>query len=66
MKVRTLQELQEMTVEDHTELPTQVAGPSLSEAHDVETFLNMIPSIAIDVTCEVEGVLGSPCGIRTT
>ncbi|ONK75289.1 uncharacterized protein A4U43_C03F15310 [Asparagus officinalis] len=57
-RVRTLQELQDMTVEDRAELLTQVAGLSLSQAHDIEVVLDMIPSITVDITCETEGEEG--------
>lgn len=57
-RIRTLQELQDMTVEDRAELLTQVAGLSPSEAHDIEVVLSMIPSITVDITCETEGEEG--------
>ena len=42
--MRTLQELQDLTVGDRAELLTQVARLSPSEAHDIEVVLDMIPS----------------------
>ncbi|KAJ6846361.1 dnaJ protein ERDJ2-like [Iris pallida] len=57
-KVRTFQELRDMTLEDRTELLTQVAGLSSSEAQDIESVLQMIPSITVDITCETEGEEG--------
>ncbi|XP_010909367.2 dnaJ protein ERDJ2 [Elaeis guineensis] len=57
-KVRTLQELRDMTVEDRAELLTQAAGLSAAEAHDVELVLEMIPSITVEITCETEGEEG--------
>ncbi|KAK9130910.1 hypothetical protein Sjap_011397 [Stephania japonica] len=57
-KVRTFQELQDMTLEDRASLLTQVAGFSAAEVQDVEHVLEMMPSITIEVTCETEGEEG--------
>ncbi|KAG6528486.1 dnaJ protein ERDJ2-like [Zingiber officinale] len=57
-KVRTFQELQDMTINDRVELLTQIAGLSDIEARDVEYVLEMIPSIEVDITCETEGEEG--------
>ncbi|KAG0462815.1 hypothetical protein HPP92_021291 [Vanilla planifolia] len=57
-KVRTFQELRDMNVQERRELLTLVAGFSDKEAHDVETVLEMIPSIVLEVTCETEGEEG--------
>ncbi|XP_008796205.1 dnaJ protein ERDJ2-like [Phoenix dactylifera] len=57
-KVRTLQELRDMTVEGRAELLTQAAGLSAAEAHDVELVLEMIPSITVEIACETEGEEG--------
>ncbi|KAG1328305.1 dnaJ protein ERDJ2 [Cocos nucifera] len=57
-RVRTLQELRDMTVQDRAELLTQAAGLSAAEAHDVELVLEMIPSITVEITCETEGEEG--------
>ncbi|MQL92476.1 hypothetical protein Taro_025099, partial [Colocasia esculenta] len=57
-KVRTLQELQDMSMEDRAELLTQVVGLSSSEAHDVGVVLEMMPNITVDITCETEGEEG--------
>ncbi|KAG6535052.1 hypothetical protein ZIOFF_000006 [Zingiber officinale] len=57
-KVRTFQELRDMTINDRVELLTQVAGLSALEARDVEYVLEMIPSIEVDITCETEGEEG--------
>ncbi|KAG0461454.1 hypothetical protein HPP92_021751 [Vanilla planifolia] len=57
-KVRTFQELRDMNVQERHELLTLVAGFSDKEAHDVETVLEMIPSIVLEVTCETEGEEG--------
>ncbi|KAL8140567.1 hypothetical protein V2J09_006588, partial [Rumex salicifolius] len=54
-KVRTLQDLLEMTPQERTELLTGVAGFSEAESLDAETVLNMIPSMTIDISCETEG-----------
>ncbi|KAK1317402.1 Chaperone protein dnaJ 49 [Acorus calamus] len=57
-KVRTFQELQDMTMEDRVELLTQAAGFSPSEAQDVESVLEMMPSVTVEITCETEGEEG--------
>ncbi|CAL5387539.1 unnamed protein product [Camellia sinensis] len=57
-KVRTFQDLRDMTPQDRAELLTQVASFSSAESQDVEIVLEMMPSITIDVTCETEGEEG--------
>ncbi|XP_057959938.1 dnaJ protein ERDJ2-like [Malania oleifera] len=57
-KVRTLQELCDMTAEERAELLTHVAGFSADETHDVEMVLEMMPSITVDITCGTEGEEG--------
>ncbi|PPE01608.1 hypothetical protein GOBAR_DD01349 [Gossypium barbadense] len=57
-KVRTFQELRDMTLEDQVELLTQVAGLSSTETKDVEMVLEMMPSLTVDITCETEGEEG--------
>lgn len=57
-KVRTFQELRDMTVQDRAELLSQLAGISASEVQDVESVLDMMPSITVEVTCETEGEEG--------
>ncbi|CAK9168098.1 unnamed protein product [Ilex paraguariensis] len=57
-KVRTFQELRDMTPEERTELLTQVAGFSAAESQDVEMVLEMMPSITVDISCETEGEEG--------
>ncbi|CAL9148916.1 unnamed protein product [Musa hybrid cultivar] len=57
-KVKMFQELRDMTVADRVELLTQFAGLSDTEVCDVEHVLEMIPSIAVDITCETEGEEG--------
>lgn len=57
-KMRTFQELRDMSVEERTELLTQAAGFTAAEAHDIELVLDMIPSITVDLTCETEGEEG--------
>ncbi|RWW07110.1 hypothetical protein GW17_00029534 [Ensete ventricosum] len=57
-KVKMFQELREMAVADRVELLTQFAGLSDTEVRDVEHVLEMIPSIAVDITCETEGEEG--------
>ncbi|KAG8501060.1 hypothetical protein CXB51_003151 [Gossypium anomalum] len=58
VKVRTFQELRDMTLEDRVELLTQVAGLSSTETKDVEMVLEMMPSLTVDITCETEGEEG--------
>ncbi|KAK8593398.1 hypothetical protein V6N13_043005 [Hibiscus sabdariffa] len=57
-KVRTLQDLCDMTLEDRVELLTQVAGLSPTETKDVEMVLELMPSLTVDITCETEGEEG--------
>ncbi|KAK9122464.1 hypothetical protein Syun_020081 [Stephania yunnanensis] len=57
-KVRTFQELQDMTLEDRASLLTQIAGFSAAEVQDVQHVLEMMPSITIEITCETEGEEG--------
>nr|XP_043616584.1 dnaJ protein ERDJ2A-like [Erigeron canadensis] len=57
-KVKTLQELRDMTVEDRAELLSQTAGLSAAEIQDVESVLEMMPSITVEVTCGTEGEEG--------
>jgi translocation protein SEC63 len=57
-KVRTFQDLQDMSLQERAELLTQVAGFSPDCVHDVEMVLEMMPSITIEATCETEGEEG--------
>ncbi|XP_065624921.1 dnaJ protein ERDJ2A [Quercus suber] len=57
-KVRTFQDLQEMSLEERSELLAQVAGFSPAEVQDVEMVLEMMPSVTVEVTCETEGEEG--------
>ncbi|KAK8562178.1 hypothetical protein V6N13_148711 [Hibiscus sabdariffa] len=57
-KVRMLQDLCDMTLENRVELLTQVAGLSHTESNDVEIVLEMMPSLTVDITCETEGEEG--------
>ncbi|KAG6718216.1 hypothetical protein I3842_04G139000 [Carya illinoinensis] len=57
-KVRTFQELQEMSLHERAELLAQVAGFSPDSVQDVEMVLEMMPTITIEVTCETEGEEG--------
>ncbi|XP_048421471.1 dnaJ protein ERDJ2A-like [Pyrus x bretschneideri] len=54
-KLRVLQDLQDMSVEDRAELLSQTAGFSSTEVQDVEMVLQTMPSISIEVKCETEG-----------
>ncbi|XP_030538361.2 dnaJ protein ERDJ2A-like [Rhodamnia argentea] len=56
-KVRTFQELRDMSLEDRAGL-LQAAGLSSTEVQDIERVLEMMPSLSIDVTCETEGEEG--------
>ncbi|RWR75727.1 DnaJ domain-containing protein [Cinnamomum micranthum f. kanehirae] len=57
-KVRTFQDLQDMTPQERAELLTRTAGFSSAEVLDVEVVLEMMPSITTEVTCETEGEEG--------
>lgn len=57
-KVRTLQDLRDLTIDERAELLGNVAGLSPSEAQDIEIVLDMMPSITLEITCETEGEEG--------
>ncbi|GAB4858325.1 DnaJ protein erdj2a [Ancistrocladus abbreviatus] len=57
-KVRTFEDLRDMTPQERAELLSQAADFSAAEVEDVERVLEMMPSIAIDVKCETEGEEG--------
>ncbi|MQM14418.1 hypothetical protein Taro_047347 [Colocasia esculenta] len=57
-KVRTVQELQDLSVEDRAELLTEIAGLSTAEAREVDLVLGMMPDITVEITCETEGEEG--------
>jgi translocation protein SEC63 len=61
-KVRTLQDLRDLTTEERSDLLTNTAGFSAQDAADVESVLQMIPSIHLDVVCETEGEEGVQSG----
>ncbi|KAK9724681.1 hypothetical protein RND81_05G091900 [Saponaria officinalis] len=54
-KVRTFEELRDMTPEERAELLSQAAGFSATEVDDVEKVLEMMPSLSSEVKCETEG-----------
>ncbi|KAK9665386.1 hypothetical protein RND81_14G109200 [Saponaria officinalis] len=54
-KVRTFEELRDMTPEERAELLSQAAGFSAIEIDDVEKVLEMMPSLSMEVKCETEG-----------
>ncbi|CAN6564865.1 unnamed protein product [Malus baccata var. baccata] len=54
-KLRVLQDLQDMSVEDRAERLSQIAGFSSAEVQDVEMVLQTMPSISIEVECKTEG-----------
>ncbi|KDP22212.1 hypothetical protein JCGZ_26043 [Jatropha curcas] len=57
-KVRTFQDFCDMSLQDRAELLEHVAGFSTSEVQDVQTVLEMMPSVAVEVRCETEGEEG--------
>ncbi|XP_059437382.1 dnaJ protein ERDJ2A-like [Corylus avellana] len=57
-KVRTFQDLQDMSLQERAELLVQVAGFSPDCVQDVEMVLETMPCITIEVTCETEGEEG--------
>ncbi|ESW10602.1 hypothetical protein PHAVU_009G223000 [Phaseolus vulgaris] len=57
-KVRTFQELHDMDSQERADLLIQIGGLSSSEVQDVETVLDMMPSLTLEVTCETEGEEG--------
>ncbi|XP_027358993.1 dnaJ protein ERDJ2A isoform X3 [Abrus precatorius] len=57
-KVRTFQELHDMDSQERADLLTQTAGLSSTEVQDIETVLDMMPSLTLEVTCETEGEEG--------
>ncbi|KAF9591516.1 hypothetical protein IFM89_004570 [Coptis chinensis] len=57
-KVRTFQDLRDMTLVERAELLTQTAGFTAAEVQDVEVVLEMIPSITVEISCETEGEEG--------
>uniref|UniRef100_A0A803MKU6 J domain-containing protein n=1 Tax=Chenopodium quinoa TaxID=63459 RepID=A0A803MKU6_CHEQI len=57
-KVRTFEELREMTQQERTDLLSQVAGFSATEVEDVERVLEIMPSLSMEVKCETEGEEG--------
>ncbi|KMT16159.1 hypothetical protein BVRB_3g053200 [Beta vulgaris subsp. vulgaris] len=57
-KVRTFEELREMTLQERAELLSQAAGFSAAEIEDVERVLEMMPSLSMEIKCETEGEEG--------
>ncbi|CAJ1975709.1 unnamed protein product [Sphenostylis stenocarpa] len=57
-KVRTFQELHDMDSQERADLLIQTGGLSSAEVQDIETVLDMMPSLTLDVTCETEGEEG--------
>ena len=47
-----------MTATERLELLTQTAGLSNNEATDVDLVLEMMPNVAVEITCETEGEEG--------
>ncbi|KAG4990823.1 hypothetical protein AAZX31_09G072400 [Glycine max] len=57
-KVRTFQELHDMDSQERADLLIQTGGLSSAEVEDIETVLDMMPSLTLEVTCETEGEEG--------
>ncbi|KHN34211.1 Translocation protein SEC63 like [Glycine soja] len=57
-KVRTFQELHDMDSPERADLLIQTGGLSSTEVQDIETVLDMMPSLTLEVTCETEGEEG--------
>ncbi|KAE9465568.1 hypothetical protein C3L33_02542, partial [Rhododendron williamsianum] len=54
-KVRSFEDLRDMTPRERADLLTQVASFSPAESEDVETVLEMMPTITMEITCKTEG-----------
>lgn len=54
-KIRSFQELKEMTTQERAELLSQIDGFSAAQVLDVERVLELMPSTTAEVTCETEG-----------
>ncbi|KAL8245871.1 hypothetical protein R6Q59_007087 [Mikania micrantha] len=54
-KVRTFEDFRELNQQERTDLLIKIAGFSPSQSQDVETVLEMMPSITFDIKCETEG-----------
>ncbi|KAF7837596.1 dnaJ protein ERDJ2A [Senna tora] len=57
-KVRTFQELWDMNSQERADLLIQSAGLSSAEVQDIETVLDMMPSLTMEITVETEGEEG--------
>ncbi|XP_057531686.1 dnaJ protein ERDJ2A [Amaranthus tricolor] len=57
-KVKTFEELRDLTPQERADLLCQAAGFSDAEVEDVERVLEMMPSLSMDVKCETEGEEG--------
>lgn len=58
LQVVSLQELQEMTLQERDKLLSETAGFSVTQIQDVEKVLGLMPSTSVEVTCETEGEEG--------
>ncbi|KAK4489600.1 hypothetical protein RD792_005412 [Penstemon davidsonii] len=54
-KIRNFQEFQAISIQERTELLTQVAELSPPQVQDIENVLELIPSVTVEVTCGTEG-----------
>ncbi|GMH28109.1 hypothetical protein Nepgr_029952 [Nepenthes gracilis] len=57
-KVRTFEDLRDMTPSERAELLSQTADFSAAEVEDVERVLELMPSLKIEAKCETEGEEG--------
>ncbi|KAG0476660.1 hypothetical protein HPP92_013501 [Vanilla planifolia] len=54
-KVCSLGEFRGLSMEERKDLLTEIAGLSAAESQDVESVLEMIPSVEVEITCVTEG-----------
>lgn len=54
-QVHTLQDLRDMNLPERAVLLTEAAGLSGAQANDVESVLEMMPMLTVELTCETEG-----------
>ncbi|KAG6576690.1 DnaJ protein ERDJ2A, partial [Cucurbita argyrosperma subsp. sororia] len=65
-KVRAFEDLQKLSQEERAELLAQVGGFLPGEVQDVETVLEMMPSVTVAISCETEGEEGIQEGDTVT
>ncbi|XP_076938629.1 dnaJ protein ERDJ2A-like [Bidens hawaiensis] len=54
-KVKTLQEFRDMKAEDRADLLSQTAGFCAAKTQDIETVLDIMPSVTFDISFRTEG-----------